>query len=79
MLVGMNGKNILPLAINNSMDSEFIRQARSLAEQVFKARAFEKHIFHNFDHTQDVVNAVNIIGQHTNLSADEMKSANVAA
>lgn len=75
----MKDKNILPLAINNSMDSEFIRQARSLAEQVFKARAFEKHIFHNYDHTQDVVNAVNIIGQHTNLSADELESAVVAA
>jgi predicted metal-dependent HD superfamily phosphohydrolase len=61
------------------MDSEFIRQSKMLAEQVFKARAFEKHLFHNFDHTQDVVNAVGIIGQHTNLSADEMESALVAA
>ena len=40
------------------MDSEFIRQAKTLAEKVFKTRAFEKHVFHNFDHTQDVVNAV---------------------
>lgn len=61
------------------MDSEFIRQAKSLAEQVFKTRAFEKHLFHNYDHTQDVVNAVNIIGQHTNLSAEELESAIVAA
>ena len=61
------------------MDSEFIRQAKSLAEQVFKTRAFEKHLFHNYDHTQDVVNAVNIIGQHTNLSAEELESAVVAA
>ncbi|HZI23976.1 MAG TPA: Pycsar system effector family protein [Chryseolinea sp.] len=61
------------------MESEFIRQARSLAEKVFKTRAFDKHIFHNFDHTQDVVNAVVTIGQHSNLSADEMESALVAA
>jgi len=61
------------------MDSEYIREARSLAEQVFKNRAFEKHTFHNIEHTQDVVDAVNIIGQHSNLSADEMESALVAA
>jgi HD superfamily phosphodiesterase len=61
------------------MESEFIRQAKSLAEKVFKTRAFDKHIFHNFDHTQDVVNAVVTIGQHSNLSADEMESALVAA
>lgn len=61
------------------MDSEYIRQARSLAEQVFKNRSFEKHAFHNLDHTQDVVNAVNIIGEHSNLSADQMESALVAA
>ena len=61
------------------MDSEYIRASRSLAEQVFKNRSFEKHAFHNLDHTQDVVNAVHIIGQHSNLSADEMESAVVAA
>ena len=61
------------------MDSEFIRQAKTLAEKVFKTRAFEKHVFHNFDHTQDVVNAVGTIGQRSNLSADEMESALIAA
>lgn len=61
------------------MESEFIRHAKNLAEQVFKKRAFEKHLFHNYQHTQDVVEAVRIIGQHTNLSADEMESATVAA
>jgi len=61
------------------MESEFIRQARTLAEQVFKNRAFEKHVFHNLDHTRDVVNAVQVVGQHANLSADEMESALIAA
>jgi predicted metal-dependent HD superfamily phosphohydrolase len=61
------------------MDSEYIRQARAMAEEVFRNRSFDKHVFHNYDHTQDVVNAVNIIGQHTNLTADEMESALVAA
>jgi len=61
------------------MDSELIRQSKALAEEVFKTRAFEKHLFHNYQHTLDVVNAVNIIGRHTNLSADELESAMVAA
>ena len=61
------------------MDSELIKASRLLAEGVFKNRSFEKHAFHNLDHTQDVVNAVQVIGHHTNLTADEMESALVAA
>lgn len=61
------------------MDSEYIRQAKTYAEQVFKNRSFEKHLFHNFDHTKEVVDAVGIIGRHATLSADEMESALVAA
>ncbi len=61
------------------MDSELIKASRLLAEGVFKNRSFEKHAFHNLDHTQDVVNAVQVIGQHSNLTADEMESALVAA
>ncbi|HKZ38649.1 MAG TPA: Pycsar system effector family protein, partial [Chryseolinea sp.] len=61
------------------MDSELIRKSKALAEEVFKTRAFEKHVFHNYQHTNDVVNAVNIIGRHTNLTADDLESALVAA
>ena len=61
------------------MDSELIRKSKALAEEVFKTRAFEKHVFHNYQHTNDVVNAVGIIGRHTNLSADDLESALVAA
>jgi predicted metal-dependent HD superfamily phosphohydrolase len=61
------------------MDSELIRRSKALAEEVFKARAFEKHLFHNYQHTNDVVNAVNIIARHTNLTADDLESAVVAA
>lgn len=61
------------------MDSELIRQSKALAEKVFKTRDFDKHLFHNYQHTQDVVTAVNIIGQHTNLTADELESALIAA
>ena len=75
----MKAKIFLPLSITNSMESEFIRHAKNLAEQVFKKRAFDKHLFHNYQHTQDVVDAVRIVGQHTNLSADEMESALIAA
>jgi HD superfamily phosphodiesterase len=61
------------------MDSELIRRSKALAEEVFKARAFEKHLFHNYQHTNEVVNAVNIIARHTNLTADDLESAVVAA
>lgn len=61
------------------MDSVYIREAKALAQHVFKNRAFEKHLFHNYDHTLDVVNAVNLIGQNVSLSADELESALVAA
>lgn len=76
---GRKTKIFLPLAINNSMDSELIRRAKATAEQVFKNRAFEKHLFHNREHTQDVVDAVKTIGAHTNLTSDELESALVAA
>jgi predicted metal-dependent HD superfamily phosphohydrolase len=61
------------------MDSELIRHSKALAEEVFKTRAFDKHLFHNYQHTLDVVNAVQVVGQHSNLSADELESALVAA
>jgi predicted metal-dependent HD superfamily phosphohydrolase len=61
------------------MDSELIRQSKALAERVFQSRAFEKHVFHNYQHTEEVVNAVNVIGLHSNLTSDELESAIAAA
>lgn len=61
------------------MDSELIRQSKALAEKVFQSRAFEKHLFHNYQHTQEVVNAANVIGLHSNLTSDELESAIIAA
>ena len=61
------------------MESEFIRQARSVAEEVFRGSAFINRPFHNIRHTQDVVNAVLEIGPRSDLTEDELESAIIAA
>jgi len=61
------------------MDSALIRQAQTLAEEIFNDKAFERYIFHNLEHTRDVVDAAIAIGKHTQLTADEMESVIVAA
>jgi len=60
------------------MESDLIRKARSYAEEVFKSKAFEDRVFHNLQHTQDVVNAARQIGESTALTDDEMESVLVA-
>jgi predicted metal-dependent HD superfamily phosphohydrolase len=61
------------------METELIRQARTLAEKTFAGKAFEKHIFHNLEHTAYVVRAAEEIGQHSELSEDEMEAVIIAA
>ncbi len=61
------------------MKSELIEKAKSVAEEVFKDRAFEKRAFHNIGHTMDVVNAAEEIGKQTGLTESELESALIAA
>jgi predicted metal-dependent HD superfamily phosphohydrolase len=61
------------------MESELIKRARAVAEEVFQNGVFEKRPFHNLEHTRDVVDAVQEIGQQSELTEDEMESATVAA
>jgi predicted metal-dependent HD superfamily phosphohydrolase len=61
------------------MESELIRKARAFAEIVFKDRTFESRPFHNLAHTRDVVAAAQEIGNHIDLTEDEMESAIIAA
>lgn len=61
------------------MDSELIRQAKALAEQIFADRVFEKYYFHNLAHTSAVVDAVNNIGRQCDLSNEELELTVVAA
>ena len=61
------------------MDSALIKQAQTLAEEIFNDKSFERHRFHNLEHTRDVVEAATTIGKHTQLNADEMESLIVAA
>lgn len=61
------------------MESALISKARAFAENVFKDRSFDDRPFHNLEHTQNVVSAVEEIGTHIELTEDEMESAIVAA
>lgn len=61
------------------MESELVRKARTFAENVFKDTAFENRPFHNLQHTCDVVKAAQEIGDHIDLTEDEMDSALIAA
>lgn len=61
------------------MESELVRKARTFAENVFKDTAFENRPFHNLQHTRDVVKAAQEIGDHIDLTEDEMDSALIAA
>jgi predicted metal-dependent HD superfamily phosphohydrolase len=61
------------------MESELIKQAKALAEEVFKDSAFEPYYFHNLGHTQDVVTAVTDIGRRSDMTDEELEVAMVAA
>lgn len=61
------------------MESELVRKARTFAEKVFKDTTFENRPFHNLQHTRDVVKAAQEIGDHIDLTEDEMDSALIAA
>lgn len=60
-------------------ESELIKRARAVAEEVFQDKAFENRPFHNLEHTRDVVAAVQEIGPHSLLTEDELESATIAA
>ncbi|MBL7857607.1 MAG: HD domain-containing protein [Cyclobacteriaceae bacterium] len=61
------------------MESGLVKKARAFAEEIFNNNVFEQRHFHNFNHTQDVVTAAQEIGEHSDLSDDEMESVLVAA
>lgn len=61
------------------MESDLIRKARAFAENVFCDASFENRPFHNIQHTRDVVTATEEIGNHIDLTEDEMESALIAA
>ncbi len=61
------------------MESELIREAKALAEKAFSEKVFEKYHFHNLIHTREVVEAVNDIGRHSELTQEELEVAITAA
>jgi predicted metal-dependent HD superfamily phosphohydrolase len=65
--------------MENSMETELIKKARSLAEDIFSDKVFNKMPYHNLSHTKEVVKAVKLIGEQSGLNDDEMESALIAA
>lgn len=61
------------------METELVRKARIFAEETFNSSAFDRLTYHNLEHTKDVVQAVQIVGGHTGLTAEEMETATIAA
>lgn len=61
------------------METELIRRARQYAEETFALPSFTKFIYHNLEHTRDVVNAVEIVGKQSDLTEQELESAQLAA
>ena len=61
------------------MESELVKLARAYAKDTFDDKVFEKRAFHNFNHTKEVAAAAREIGEHSELSEDELESVLVAA
>jgi len=61
------------------METELIRKARELAESILAKKTFEKHNFHNIQHTKDVVEAAQIIAEKSELTDDERECVIIAA
>jgi predicted metal-dependent HD superfamily phosphohydrolase len=62
-----------------TMESELIEKAKAHAEILFQSAVFKNRIFHNLDHTIDVVKAAEAIGVQSDLSKDELESVIIAA
>lgn len=65
--------------MENVMETELIKRARSYAEEIFANAVFEKLTYHNLDHTIEVVEAARVIGEQSGLNDDEMESVLLAA
>ncbi len=61
------------------MESDLVKKARLYAEEIFRDRTFANRSFHNIEHTQDVVRAVQEIASNSSLTPDETEAATVAA
>lgn len=61
------------------METELIRKAKGYAEKTLSAEIFEKHDYHNIEHTREVVEAATKIGKACELTDDEMEAVIIAA
>jgi len=60
-------------------ETPLVRNARQYAERVLTEQLPEHFVFHNLDHTREVVDAVLEIGKASNLSDDEFETVVISA
>lgn len=61
------------------METELIKKARGYAEKTLLGKGFEKHNYHNIEHTREVVEAAEQVGKESGLTDDELESVIIAA
>ncbi|HEY3402978.1 MAG TPA: Pycsar system effector family protein [Ohtaekwangia sp.] len=60
-------------------ESEFVKKARAHAEEVLGNRLPKQFVYHNLQHTTDVVKAAQLIGESSSLTEDQLDSVLIAA
>src|SRR6188768_509021 len=60
-------------------ESEFAKKARAHAEEVLGNRLPKQFVYHNLQHTSDVVKAAKIIGETSGLTDDQLDTVVIAA
>jgi predicted metal-dependent HD superfamily phosphohydrolase len=61
------------------METELIKKARGYAEKTLSGKVFEKHDYHNIQHTREVVEAAEQVGRESGLTEEELESVIIAA
>lgn len=61
------------------IESEFVRQARTYAEEALGKRLPSEYVYHNLQHTSDVAKAAKVIGEASGLNEDQLDSVVIAA
>lgn len=64
---------------NESWETELLDTIQKKVFQHFKEHLPDTHVYHNFQHTQDTASACKEIGEHYDLSKDEMNVLLLAA
>ena len=61
------------------IENDFFKEVESFVFELFKSKLSSKVVYHNFMHTQHVVQAVNEIGMEESVSDDDLEALLLAA